>query len=131
MVKWKKMNKKMAGLLLGVMMLFTASTTAFAYVDESAEASKVETTQTDQSTDKEEKKDEAASTNEALPEDGTDQGTAFTTPGNGEVNDHEFLYCWMRKSCNVFYGFLTVGLMVKLHQICNYSCRNYYSGCYR
>ena len=29
MVKWKKMNKKMAGLLLGVMMLFTASTTAF------------------------------------------------------------------------------------------------------
>ena len=57
MVKWKKMNKKMAGLLLGVMMLFTASTTAFAYVDESAEASKVETTQTEQSTDKEEKKD--------------------------------------------------------------------------
>lgn len=32
MVKWKKMNKKMAGLLLGVMMLFTASTTAFAYM---------------------------------------------------------------------------------------------------
>ena len=87
MVKWKKMNKKMAGLLLGVMMLFTASTTAFAYVDESAEVSKVETTQTDQSTDKEEKKDEAASTNEVLPEDGTDQETAFTTPGNGEVKD--------------------------------------------
>ena len=73
MVKWKKMNKKMAGLLLGVMMLFTASTTAFAYVDESAEASKVETTQTDQSTDKEEKKDEATNTNEVLPEDGTDK----------------------------------------------------------
>ena len=64
MVKWKKMNKKMAGLLLGVMMLFTASTTAFAYVDESAEASKAETTQTEQSTDKEDKKDEAASTRE-------------------------------------------------------------------
>lgn len=75
MVKWKKMNKKMAGLLLGVMMLFTASTTAFAYVDESAEASKVETTQTEQSTDKEEKKDEATNTNEVLPEDGTDKGT--------------------------------------------------------
>ena len=69
MVKWKKMNKKMAGLLLGVMMLFTASTTAFAYVDESAEASKVETTQTEQSTDKEEKKDEATNTNEVLPEE--------------------------------------------------------------
>ena len=87
MVKWKKMNKKMAGLLLGVMMLFTTSTTAFAYVDESAEASKVETTQTEQSTDKEEKKDEATNTNEVLPEDGTDKGTAFTTPGNGEVKD--------------------------------------------
>ena len=87
MVKWKKMNKKMAGLLLGVMMLFTASTTAFAYVDESAEASKVEATQTEQSTDKEEKKDEATNTNEVLPEDGTDKGTAFTTPGNGEVKD--------------------------------------------
>ena len=60
---------------------------AFAYVDESAEASKVETIQTEQSTDKEEKKDEATNTNEVLPEDGTDQGTAFTTPGNGEVKD--------------------------------------------
>ena len=60
---------------------------AFAYVDESAEASKVETTQTEQSTDKEEKKDEATNTNEVLPEDGTDKGTAFTTPGNGEVKD--------------------------------------------
>lgn len=91
MVKWKKMNKKMAGLLLGVMMLFTASTTAFAYVDESAEASKAETTQTEQSTDKEDKKDdkkdEAASTSEVLTEAGTDKGTAFTTPGNGEVKD--------------------------------------------
>lgn len=56
-------------------------------MDESAEASKVETTQTEQSTDKEEKKDEATNTNEVLPEDGTDQGTAFTTPGNGEVKD--------------------------------------------
>ena len=35
----------------------------------------------------EEKKDEATNTNEVLPEDGTDQGTAFTTPGNGEVKD--------------------------------------------
>ena len=54
MVKWKKMNKKMAGLLLGVMMLFTASTTAFAYVDESAEASKTEVTQTEQTVSQEE-----------------------------------------------------------------------------
>ena len=33
------------------------------------------------------KKDEATNTNEVLPEDGTDKGTAFTTPGNGEVKD--------------------------------------------
>ena len=110
MVKWKKMNKKMAGLLLGVMMLFTASTTAFAYVDESAEASKVETTQTEQSTDKEEKKDEATNTNEVLPEDGTDKGTAFTTPGNGEVKDdmphHRMSICYprlMRMICPNFW----------------------------
>lgn len=29
MVKWKKLNKKVAGVLLGVMVLFSASTTAF------------------------------------------------------------------------------------------------------
>lgn len=31
MVNWKKLNKKVAGVLLGVMVLFSASTTAFAY----------------------------------------------------------------------------------------------------
>ena len=30
MVKWKKLNKKVAGVLLGVMELISASTTAFA-----------------------------------------------------------------------------------------------------
>lgn len=44
MVKWKKLNKKVAGLLLGVMVLFSASTTAFAYVDPSAEATNTEMT---------------------------------------------------------------------------------------
>ena len=29
---------------------------------------------------------------------------------NSHGNDHEFLYCWVGKSCNVFYGLLTVGL---------------------
>lgn len=42
MVKWKKLNKKVAGVLLGVMVLFSASTTAFAYVDPSAETTNTE-----------------------------------------------------------------------------------------
>lgn len=90
MVKWKKVNKKMAGFMLGVMMLFTASTTAFAYVDESAEASKTEVTQTEQAVSQEEAQtEEAVGTDEVLPEntDSTSTGTAFSTPGNGEVKD--------------------------------------------
>lgn len=90
MVKWKKLNKKMAGFMLGVMMLFTASTTTFAYVDESAEASKTEATQTEQAVSQEEAQtEEAAGTDEVLPEntDNTSTGTAFSTPGNGEVKD--------------------------------------------
>ena len=65
MVKWKKLNRKMAGFMLGVMMLFTASTTAFAYVDESAD------------------------NDEVLPEntDSTSTGMTFSTPGNGKVKD--------------------------------------------
>ena len=90
MVKWKKLNKKMAGFMLGIMMLFTASTTAFAYVDESAEASKTEATQTEQAVSQEEAQtEEATGTDEVLPEntDSTSTGTAFSTPGNGEVKD--------------------------------------------
>ena len=90
MVKWKKLNKKMAGFMLGIMLLFTASTTAFAYVDESAEASKTEATQTEQAVSQEDAQtEEAAGTDEVLPEntDSTSTGTAFSTPGNGEVKD--------------------------------------------
>ena len=90
MVKWKKLNKKMAGFMLGIMMLFTASTTAFAYVDESAEASKTEATQTEQAVSQEDAQtEEVAGTDEVLPEntDSTSTGTAFSTPGNGEVKD--------------------------------------------
>ena len=47
MVKWKKLNKKVAGVLLGVMVLFSASTTAFAYVDPSAETANTEAAQTE------------------------------------------------------------------------------------
>ncbi len=47
MVKWKKLNKTVAGVLLGVMVLFSASTTAFAYVDPSAETANTEAAQTE------------------------------------------------------------------------------------
>lgn len=47
MVKWKKLNKKVAGVLLGVMVLLSASTTAMAQVDPSAEAENTEVTQTE------------------------------------------------------------------------------------
>lgn len=85
MVKWKKLNKKMAGALLAVTMLFTASTTAFAYVDESAEASRTETTQTEQAADQE----QTAPAEDTATEntDAEKTGSAFSTPGNGEVKD--------------------------------------------
>lgn len=85
MVKWKKLNKKMAGLLMGVLLLFSASTTAFAYVDESAEASRTETTQTEQGADQE----QTAQTDDTATENTDTEKTdsAFSTPGNGEVKD--------------------------------------------
>ena len=52
-----------------------------------------------------------------MPGDLCQEASACTNNSHG--NDHEFLYCWMGKSCNVFYSFLTVGLMVKVHQICH------------
>lgn len=55
MVKWKKLNKKVAGVLLGVMVLFSASTTAFAYVDPSAETTNTEAAQTETVQNKETK----------------------------------------------------------------------------
>lgn len=82
MVKWKKLSKKMAGFMLGVMMLLSASTTAFAYVDESAEAPKQETVQT-------ETEAETPTKEEALPENDQEEKPdgAFSTSGNGEVKD--------------------------------------------
>lgn len=85
MVKWKKLNKKMAGALLAVTMLFTVSTTAFAYVDESAEASRTETTQTEQAADQEQTAPAEDTATENTDAEKTD--SAFSTPGNGEVKD--------------------------------------------
>ena len=96
MVKWKKLNKKVAGGLLGVMVLFSVSTTAFAYVDPSAEttntemtnaeAPQTETTQTGETPVEE--TDQLAE-NGTLPENNMTEKKedAFTEPGNGEVQD--------------------------------------------
>lgn len=72
MVKWKKMNKKIAAMVLAATMLIGTSTTAFAYVDESAE--------TNQATEKTE-----AVLEETEKTDTSD--TAFSVPGNGEIKD--------------------------------------------
>lgn len=86
MVKWKKLNKKVAGVLLGVMVLLSASTTAMAQVDPSAEAENTEVTQTETiQTEKTEKPEEGG----VLPENNTTEKKedAFTEPGNGEIQD--------------------------------------------
>lgn len=108
MVKWKKLNKKVAGVLLGVMVLFSASTTAFAYVDPSAETANTEAVQTEtvQSEETEKLADKGV-----LPENNTTEKKedAFTEPGNGEVQDDiqngsskEFLTI-ITKNNNTFY----------------------------
>ena len=86
MVKWKKLNKKVAGVLLGVMVLFSASTTAFAYVDPSAETTNTEAAQTETVQNKETEK---PANKGGLPENNTTEKKedAFTEPGNGEVQD--------------------------------------------
>lgn len=86
MVKWKKLNKKVAGVLLGVMVLFSASTTAFAYVDPSAETANTEAAQTETVQNEETEK---PTDKGSLPENNTTEKKedAFTEPGNGEVQD--------------------------------------------
>ena len=86
MVKWKKLNKKVAGVLLGVMVLFSASTTAFAYVDPSAETANTEAAQTETVQNEETEKPAYEG---VLPENNTTEKKedAFTEPGNGEVQD--------------------------------------------
>lgn len=96
MVKWKKLNKKVAGVLLGVMVLFSASTTAFAYVDPAAEATNTEMTnaeapqtETTQTGENPVEETDRPAEEGTLPENNTTEKKedAFTEPGNGEVQD--------------------------------------------
>ena len=76
MVKIKRMNKMLAVLFLSASMIFATGTTAFAYVDESAEASKTETVETVK-TDK----DTVVEENQINTEE------PFSVPGNAQVQD--------------------------------------------
>lgn len=76
MVKMKRMNKMLAVLFLSASMIFATGTTAFAYVDESAEASKTETVETEK-TDKDTVVEENQINTEA----------PFSVPGNAQVQD--------------------------------------------
>lgn len=76
MVKIKRMNKMLAVLFLSASMIFATGTTAFAYVDESAEASKTETVETEK-TDK----DTVVEENQINTEE------PFSVPGNAQVQD--------------------------------------------
>ena len=76
MVKIKRMNKMLAVLFLSASMIFATGTTAFAYVDESAEASKTETVETEK-TDK----DTVVEENQINTEE------PFSVPGKAQVQD--------------------------------------------
>ena len=76
MVKIKRMNKMLAVLFLSASMIFATGTTAFAYVDESAEASKTESVETEET-----EKDTVLEENQINTEE------PFSVPGNAQVQD--------------------------------------------
>ena len=76
MVKIKRMNKMPAVLFLSASMIFATGTTAFAYVDESAEASKTESVETEET-----EKDTVVEENQINTEE------PFSVPGNAQVQD--------------------------------------------
>ena len=79
MVKIKRMNKMLAVLFLSASMIFATGTTAFAYVDESAEASKTESVETEETEETE--KDTVVEENQINTEE------PFSVPGNAQVQD--------------------------------------------
>ena len=72
MVKIKGMNKMLAALLLSASMIFATATTAFAYVDENAEATQTEAAETEET---------------VIEENTTEEEAPFSVPGNGQVQD--------------------------------------------
>ena len=77
MVKIRGMNKMLAALLLSASMIFATGTTAFAYVDENAEATQTEAA----------KIEKAEKEETVIEENTTEEEAPFSVPGNGQVQD--------------------------------------------
>lgn len=77
MVKIKRMNKMLAVLFLSASMIFATGTTAFAYVDENAEATQTEAA----------KIEKAEKEETVIEENTTEEEAPFSVPGNGQVQD--------------------------------------------
>ena len=77
MVKIKGMIKMLAVLLLSASMIFATGTTAFAYVDENAEATQTEAA----------KIEKAEKEETVIEENTTEEEAPFSVPGNGQVQD--------------------------------------------
>ena len=77
MVKIRGMNKMLAALLLSASMILATGTTAFAYVDENAEATQTEAA----------KIEKAEKEETVIEENTTEEEAPFSVPGNGQVQD--------------------------------------------
>lgn len=89
MIKHRRLSKKTAAAVLAAAILIGTSTTAFAYVDPGTEQTVQEQTTETALVDsgQEAVPDEGASEGDAVLEETDETGTAFSTPGNAQVQD--------------------------------------------
>lgn len=89
MIKHRRLSKKAAAAVLAAAILIGTSTTAFAYVNPGAEQTVQEqTTETaPDDSGKEAVSDERTSEGDTVLEETDETGTAFSTPGNAQVQD--------------------------------------------
>ena len=89
MIKHRRLSKKTAATVLAAAILIGTSTTAFAYVDPGAEQTAQEQTTETALVDngQEAVSDEGASEGDAVLEETDETGTAFSTPGNAQVQE--------------------------------------------
>lgn len=89
MIKHRRLSKKSAAAVLAAAILIGTSTTAFAYVDSGAEQTVQSQTSETASADsgQETAPDEGTSEGDTVLEETDETGTAFSTPGNAQVQD--------------------------------------------
>ena len=89
MIKHRRLSKKSAAAVLAAAILIGTSTTAFAYVDPGAEQTEQSQTSETASADsgQEAAPDEGTSEGDTVLEETDETGTAFSTPGNAQVQD--------------------------------------------